>query len=201
MKMWLRLSRGIDGLNTAIGRTACWAIVAAIVVSTVNALMRKIFGLSSNAWLELQWYLFGAVFMLCAPWTLRLNEHIRIDVVAEKFGRRASNIIEVTCHVLFLLTFCALMIWLSVPFVWNSFHTAEVSTNAGGLLLWPAKLIILVGFVLLFLQGVSELIKRIAIMRGDLADDGGGDAHAVEAERILTELAETDARIGGAKPC
>ena len=192
----LALSRRIDALNVLVGRIACWTIFVAILVSSVNAVVRKVLGVSSNAWLELQWYLFGAVFMLCAPWTLQLNEHIRIDIVASKFSKRVGNIVEVFCIVFFLLLFCALMVWLSVPFVWGSLVSGEASVNAGGLILWPAKAIILAGFALLFLQGVSELIKRIAIMRGDLEDTGAGAAHEAEAERILHELAEVDPRIG-----
>lgn len=196
MKGLLALSRRIDAFNAAVGRVACWAIFAAILVSSVNAVVRKVLGVSSNAWLELQWYLFGAVFMLCAPWTLQLNEHIRIDIVASKFSRKVSNLIEVFCIIFFLMAFCALMVWLSIPFVWGSLVSGEASVNAGGLILWPAKLIILVGFALLLLQGVSELIKRIAIIRGDLDDAGAATAHEAEAERILHELADVDPRIG-----
>ncbi len=202
MKALLSLSRSIDALNVFVGRVACWAIFVAILVSAANAVVRKMFGVSSNAWLELQWYLFGAVFMLCAPWTLQLNEHIRIDIVASRFSRRVTNIIEIVCIVLFLMVFSMLMVWLSVPFVFESLKSSETSTNAGGLILWPAKALILVGFALLLLQGVSELIKRIAIMRGDLAEAAGADLHEAEAERILHELAKVDPRIseGGMRP-
>lgn len=202
MKALLSLSRSIDALNVFVGRVACWAIFVAILVSAANAVVRKMFGVSSNAWLELQWYLFGAVFMLCAPWTLQLNEHIRIDIVASRFSRRVTNIIEIVCIVLFLMVFSMLMVWLSVPFVLDSLKSGETSTNAGGLILWPAKGLILVGFALLLLQGVSELIKRVAIMRGDLAEAAGADIHAAEAERILHELAKVDPRIseGGMRP-
>ncbi|WP_024276910.1 TRAP transporter small permease subunit [Xanthobacter sp. 126] len=202
MKALLSFSRSIDALNVFVGRVACWAIFVAILVSAANAVVRKMFGVSSNAWLELQWYLFGAVFMLCAPWTLQLNEHIRIDIVASRLSRRVTNLIEVACIVLFLMVFSTLMVWLSVPFVFDSLKSGETSTNAGGLILWPAKALILVGFALLLLQGVSELIKRIAIMRGDLAEAAGADLHEVEAERILHELAKVDPRIseGGMRP-
>lgn len=202
MKALLSLSRSIDALNVFVGRVACWAIFVAILVSAANAVVRKMFGVSSNAWLELQWYLFGAVFMLCAPWTLQLNEHIRIDIVASRFSRRVTNIIEIVCIVMFLMVFSMLMVWLSVPFVFESLKSSETSTNAGGLILWPAKALILVGFALLLLQGVSELIKRVAIMRGDLAETAGPDIHAAEAERILHELAKVDPRIseGGMRP-
>lgn len=202
MKGLLGVAFAIDRLNVFVGRVACWAIFVAIIISAVNAVVRKAFGVSSNAWLELQWYLFGAVFMLCAPWALQLNEHIRIDIVASKLPRRVTNVIEVFCHVFFLMVFCGLMVWLCIPFVLNSLASAEASVNAGGLILWPAKAIILVGFLLIFLQGVAELIKRIAIIRGDLEDSAGGDLHEAEAERILHELATVDPRIseGGMKP-
>lgn len=202
MKSLLSISRSIDSLNVFVGRVACWAIFVAILVSAANAVVRKMFGVSSNAWLELQWYLFGAVFMLCAPWTLQLNEHIRIDIVASRLSRRLTNIIEVACIVLFLMVFSALMVWLSVPFVFESFRSGEASTNAGGLILWPAKALILIGFALLLLQGASELIKRIAIMRGDLADNAAADLHEAEAQRILHELAKVDPRVsdGGMRP-
>lgn len=202
MKSLLTISRSIDGLNAFVGRAACWAIFVAILVSAANAVVRKMFGVSSNAWLELQWYLFGAVFMLCAPWTLQLNEHIRIDIVASRLSRRVTNIIEIACIVLFLMVFSALMVWLSVPFVFESLKSGEASTNAGGLILWPAKALILIGFALLLLQGASELIKRIAIMRGALADTAAADVHEAEAQRILHELAKVDPRVsdGGMRP-
>lgn len=202
MDTLLTIARWIDKLNEWIARIACWAIFLAIVVSAGNAIVRKVFGTSSNAWLELQWYLFGVVFMFCAPWTLKLNEHIRIDVVAEKFSKTVSNIIEIAGTVLFLMVFCGLMVGLCIPFVWGAMESAETSANVGGLLLWPAKLVILVGFALMFLQGVSQLIKRIAVMTGHLADEEAGDAHEAEAERILSELKDVDPRIanGALKP-
>jgi len=195
VKKFLGLAFAIDRLNAFVGRVACWAILVAIIVSAANAVVRKAFGVSSNAWLELQWYLFGAVFMLCAPWTLQLNEHIRIDIVASKLSKRVTNIIEVFCHVFFLMVFCGLMVWLCIPFVLNSLASAEASVNAGGLILWPAKALILLGFALVFLQGVAELIKRVAIMRGALQEDAAADLHEAEAERILHELAKVDPRI------
>lgn len=202
VKTILGVAFAIDRLNALVGRIACWAIFVAILVSAANAVVRKLFGVSSNAWLELQWYLFGAVFMLCAPWTLQLNEHIRIDIVASKFSRRVTNIIEIFCIIFFLGVFCALMVWLSIPFVMNSLSSSEMSTNAGGLILWPAKALILLGFGLILLQGASELIKRVAIMRGDLQESAATDLHEAEAERILHELAAVDPRIseGGMKP-
>lgn len=185
----LRLSRGIDAVSAAIGRVAAYAILAAIVVSALNAIARKTLGMSSNAWLELQWYLFGAVFMLCAPWTLAQNEHIRIDIISARLSERSRNVIEILGHLLFLFPFAALMTYLSIPFFVSSYRSGEVSSSAGGLIIWPAKALILFGFALLLLQWLSELIKRIAIMRDELADPhlhaGHHSAAEAEAERVL----------------
>ena len=191
----LRLSRTIDALTMRVGKLAAWAILAAVVVSAVNAFVRKAFGTSSNAWLELQWYLFGAVFMLCAAWTLKDNEHIRIDIVSNRLSKRSRDRIDVFGHLFFLFPFVALMLALSAPFFWHAYLSGERSASAGGLILWPAKGLILCGFALLGLQGVSELIKRVAILRGALEDENAraGGHHAAaeaEAERLLGELAD-----------
>jgi TRAP-type mannitol/chloroaromatic compound transport system permease small subunit len=170
MAALLRVSRAIDGLNTVVGRVAMWLILAAILISTGNALARKFLSISSNSWLEIQWYLFGAVFMLCAPYTLLKNEHIRIDIINGRLSHRTRNIIDIIGHVLFLMPFAVLFLIDTWPFFMTSYRSGEVSPSAGGLIIWPAKLSILVGFFLLFLQGISELVKRIAIMRGDLED-------------------------------
>ena len=166
----LALSRLIDALNEFIGKWVGWLILAAILVSAVNAVIRKTFNMSSNAWLELQWYLFGAAFMLAAAYTLRQNEHIRIDIVYGAFSRRVQHWIDLLGHLFFLMPFVLLMVYYFVPYVSLSFRTGEMSTNAGGLILWPAKLMLLVGFSLLAIQGVSEIIKKIAVMRGDMPD-------------------------------
>ncbi len=168
MEALLSISRAIDTFNERVGKTVAWAIVVAILVSAINAIIRRIFGVSSNAWLELQWYLFGGVFMLCAPWTLKANEHIRIDIISNMLTKRKRDWIDLFGHLFFLFPFVALMIYLSVPYFWRSYLSGEVSSNAGGLLIWPAKGLILLGFCLLGLQWFSELVKRIAIMRGDL---------------------------------
>jgi len=188
------LARAIDWLNERIGKAVAWAILVAVLVSAVNAIIRKVFGTSSNAWLELQWYLFGAVFMLCASWTLKANEHIRIDIVSNRLTKRSRDRIDVFGHLFFLLPFVAVMTYLSVPFFIRSYQSGEVSTNAGGLLIWPAEGLILLGFILLALQWLSELIKRLAIMQGELEDEhaaagGHGAAAEAEAERLLQELA------------
>ena len=166
----LALSRLIDALNEFIGKWVGWLILAAILVSAVNAVIRKTFNMSSNAWLELQWYLFGAAFLLAAAYTLKQNEHIRIDIVYGAFSRRVQHWIDLLGHLFFLMPFVLLMVYYFVPYVSLSFRTGEMSTNAGGLILWPAKLMLLIGFSLLAIQGVSEIIKKIAVMRGDMPD-------------------------------
>lgn len=178
MRPLLALSRGIDALNAWIGRTAAWLVLAAVVVSAANAVSRKLFSLSSNAWLELQWYLFGAVFMLGAAWTLRLNEHVRIDILSSHLSKRSRDRLDVAGHLLFLFPFVLIHIDTGWPFFINSFWSGEVSTNAGGLIIWPAKFVVVAGFVLLLLQGVSELIKRVAILRGIIPDEGRSGGHA-----------------------
>ena len=191
----LRLSRGIDALNAFIGRWAAWAILAAIFVSAINAIVRKAFGVSSNAWLELQWYLFGAVFMLCAPWTLAQNEHIRIDIISSRLSERGRNIIEMLGHFVFLLPFALVMTYLSWPFFRSSFASGESSSSPGGLLIWPAKALILIGFALLLLQWLSEVIKRVAVMRGIIEDDHAAAGHQAaaeaEVERLLADAEAT----------
>jgi TRAP-type mannitol/chloroaromatic compound transport system permease small subunit len=192
----LGVSRTIDFINERLGKLVAWAILVAVIVSAVNAIIRKVFGTSSNAWLELQWYLFGAVFMLCSSWTLKSNEHIRIDILSSRLSKRGRDWIDVLGHVFFLLPFVAVMTYLSAPFFLRSYESGEVSTNAGGLLIWPAKGLILLGFIVLSFQWLSELIKRIAIIRGELVDEhapvGHGAAAEAEAERLLQELAKTN---------
>jgi TRAP-type mannitol/chloroaromatic compound transport system permease small subunit len=160
-----------------------------VIISAANATVRKVFDMSSNAWLELQWVLFGAIFLLCSPWTLLSNEHIRIDIVNNMLPKRWRDGIDVFGHVFFLLPLTIVMIITSVPFFLRSFQLNEQSMNAGGLPQWPAKFLILIGFVLLFFQGISELIKRIAVMRGLIPDPyaaaGTHSAAEAEAERIL----------------
>lgn len=179
MRFFGAFSRTVDLMNERIGQCAAWSLFIAICVSAGNAFMRKFFNMSSNAWLELQWYLFGAVFMFCAPWTLRLNEHIRIDVLADRLSQRARNWIDVFGHIFFLLIFCVLMVFLSWPVFLESFRSSETSASAGGLVLWPPKLMILVGFALIALQGASELIKRIEIIR---AGHGGDDRYSSSSQ-------------------
>ena len=166
----LALSRAIDRINEFVGRWVSWLILVAILVSAVNAVIRKTFNMSSNAWLELQWYLFGAAFLLAAAYTLRQNEHIRIDIIYGMWSRRVQHWIDLFGHVFFLMPFVVLMIFYFVPYVSLSYRIGEVSTNAGGLILWPAKMLLLIGFLQLGFQGVSEIIKKIAIMTGKMDD-------------------------------
>jgi TRAP-type mannitol/chloroaromatic compound transport system permease small subunit len=194
----LRLSRGIDAVNFRIGKILSWLILIVVIISAANATVRKVFDTSSNAWLELQWIIFGAIFLLCSPWTLLSNEHIRIDIVNSMLPKRWRDTIDVVGHLFFLLPLTIVMIVTSVPFFLRSFQINEQSMNAGGLPQWPAKGLILIGFVLLFFQGISELIKRIAVMRGLIPDPYGSGAgvHSAaeaEAERILA-VAKTDAQ-------
>jgi TRAP-type mannitol/chloroaromatic compound transport system permease small subunit len=182
LKSLLPLSRAIDTINTWIGKYVAWLILAAVVVSATNATVRKIFDTSSNSWLELQWVLFSIVFLLCSPWTLLCNEHIRIDIVNNLLPKRARNIIDLVGHAFFLLPLTIIMVVTGIPFFLRSFRIDEQSGNAGGLPQWPAKSLIMIGFGLLLIQGVSELIKRLAITRGLIDDPHEHQVHALEAE-------------------
>ncbi|WP_175625433.1 MULTISPECIES: TRAP transporter small permease subunit [Oxalobacteraceae] len=166
MSFLLSLSRFIDALNEKIGQGISWALLLAVLICTGNAVMRYIFNISSNGWLEIQWYLFGAIFLLATSYTLRRNEHVRIDVVVGRFSKRTQVWIDLLGFLLFLMPATLLILYYSVPYAWISIESQEVSSNAGGLIVWPAKLLIPVGFVLLALQGTSEIIKRIGYLKG-----------------------------------
>ena len=166
----LGLSRFIDRMNELIGRGISWLILIAIIISAGNATVRKILSTSSNAWLELQWYLFGAAFLFAAAYTLKQNEHIRIDIVYGLFSRRVQHWIDLFGHLFFLMPFVVLMLYYLGPYVQRSWISGEVSNNSGGLVIWPAKALLLVGFFLLALQGISEIIKKVAVMRGLIPD-------------------------------
>jgi TRAP-type mannitol/chloroaromatic compound transport system permease small subunit len=178
----LKLSQAIDAFTRWTGKRLAWLILVAVVISAVNAIVRKGFDVSSNSWLELQWVLFGIVFLLCSPWTLLDNEHIRIDIVNNLFSKRGRDIIDVIGHVFFLLPLCIVMIITGGPFFMRSVEINEQSGNAGGLPQWPAKSLIIIGFGFLLVQGISELIKRIAVMRGLIPDPHASQVHALEAE-------------------
>jgi TRAP-type mannitol/chloroaromatic compound transport system permease small subunit len=176
------LSRGIDVFTRWTGKRLAWLILLAVVISTVNAVVRKTFDTSSNAWLELQWVLFSIVFLLCSPWTLLDNEHIRIDIINNLLPKRVRDSIDVIGHTFFLMPLTVVMIITGVPFFERSFQINEQSGNAGGLPQWPAKSLIMIGFAFLLVQGISELIKRIAVMRGLIPDPHASQVSAIEAE-------------------
>jgi TRAP-type mannitol/chloroaromatic compound transport system permease small subunit len=193
----LALSRFVDAVNVRIGKFVSWAIFLAVIVSAVNAIVRKLFDASSNSWLELQWILFSAVFLLCAPWTLLSNEHVRIDILNNMLPKPVRNSIDVIGHAFFLLPLTIVMVAAGIPFFFRSAALNEQSGNAGGLPQWPAKSLVVGGFVLLLFQGVSELVKRIAVMRGRIPDpyasSGGLQSSAeAEAERLLAALKTDD---------
>ena len=202
MNALIAFSRSVDAVTIRLGRLVAWLLVAAIVISTVNAIIRKLFDMSSNAWLEAQWMLFGAVFLLCASWTLQANEHIRIDIVNTTLSKKTRNVIELIGHIFFLLPMAAVLVWTALPFFLTSYTANEQSFSAGGLPQWPAKFLILAGFVVLLVQGLSELIKRIAVMMGLIEDaHAAGGHHAAaeaEAERLLAQ-AEAEAAANAPK--
>ncbi len=182
LRTLLPVTRVIDAITTWIGKRLSWLIIAAVAVSAINAIVRKAFDTSSNSWLELQWVLFSIVFLLCSPWTLLDNEHIRIDIVNNLLPKRVRDAIDVIGHAFFLLPLTVVMILTGVPFFLVSWGQNEQSLNAGGLPQWPSKGLIMIGFAMLFVQGLSELIKRIAIMRGLMPDPHAAQAHPLEAE-------------------
>src|SRR4051794_16184047 len=181
----LALSSAIDRLNASVGKAVSWLILAAVLVSAGNAVMRKLFSLSSNAWLELQWYLFSAVFMLAAGYTLLRNEHVRIDIITGRLTPRAQAWIDILGTVFFLLPMTIMLTVMSWPYFVRAYQFNEISGSAGGLTLWPARILLPVGFLLLSLQGVSELIKRIAFLAG--AGPDPVKRHDVNAEAQLVE--------------
>jgi TRAP-type mannitol/chloroaromatic compound transport system permease small subunit len=192
LKALLDVSRVIDAVNSRIGRWVSWLILVTVLISAANAVVRKVFDTSSNSWLELQWVLFSMIFLLCSPWTLLNNEHIRIDIVNNLLPKKVRNVIDLVGHTFFLLPLTIVMIVTGVPFFLRSFRLGEQSMNAGGLPQWPAKALIPLGFMLLFVQAISEIIKRVAIMRGLLADTASGGGHHAAAEeetrRLLADL-------------
>lgn len=171
MRQLLRFARAVDAINERIGFVANWLVLLACLVSAGNAFSRYAFNLSSNAWLEAQWYMFGAVVMLGASYTLKRNEHVRVDVVYSNLSTRRQIGVDIFGAVLFLLPATIILCYLSWPVFYNSWIENEVSANAGGLLRWPVKLLLPLGFALLTLQGLSELIKRVAMLTGHMPAD------------------------------
>jgi TRAP-type mannitol/chloroaromatic compound transport system permease small subunit len=188
MKGLLVFSRAIDALNERVGKLSYWLILVAVLISSGNAVVRYSLNMSSNAWLEIQWYLFSAVFLFCAGYTLLHNQHVRIDIVSGLFSKRVQTWIEIVGTVLFLLPMAVAILWLSWPVFVDAYRSHEVSTNAGGLTIWPARLMLPVGFAFLTLQGLSELIKRIAFLRGLIPDPSEKDEGPTAEEQLAAEL-------------
>jgi TRAP-type mannitol/chloroaromatic compound transport system permease small subunit len=191
----LSLSRLIDRLNERIGQLFYWLILLMVLISAANAVVRKVFNYSSNGLLEIQWYLFSAIFLFLAGYTLLRNEHVRIDVIAGRLSKRAQTWIDILGTLFFLLPMASLVMWLSWPIFVDAFERHEVSTNAGGLIIWPARLLVPIGFALLVLQGISELIKRIAFLQGLIPDPS--EKHVIRTAE--EELAEDILRARGEK--
>lgn len=187
MQALLALSRAIDALSRAVGRAVMWLTLLVVLISAGNAVARKLFNLSSNAWLEVQWYLFGAIFMLGAGYALLRGDHVRVDILASRWSRRTQLWVEVAGVVFFLLPFALLVMWLAWPMAWGSFLANEQSSNTGGLVRWPVKLLIPVGFGLLALAGVSHLIKCVACLLGLAPDPRLGDSVAEPAAEPLPD--------------
>lgn len=189
MTLLLKLSQLIDWLNERVGKAAFWVVLIMTIVSAGNATVRFIFNYSSNGLLEIQWYLFAAVFLLCAPYTLQKNEHVRIDVISGRFGPRGLAVIDIIGTLFFLLPMVVVVLWLSLPLIAESYKINEMSANAGGLLRWPVKILLPIGFTLLALQGISELIKRIAFLAGMIADPNAKDKAPTPEEELAAAIA------------
>jgi TRAP-type mannitol/chloroaromatic compound transport system permease small subunit len=187
MSSLLSFSRFIDAINEKIGLAISWALLLAVLICSGNALVRYIFNSSSNAWLEIQWYLFGAIFLLASAYTLKRNEHVRIDVVVGRFSKRTQVWVDVFGFTFFLLPATLLILYFAIPFAYESIRNQEVSSNAGGLIIWPAKTLIPVGFFLLTLQGISELIKRIGFLMG-LVDASEFEKQAATPEEEIEAI-------------
>lgn len=187
MSFLLSLSRLIDTINEKVGNGISWALFLSVLICTGNALIRYTFHTSSNAWLEIQWYLFSAIFLLATSYTLRRNEHVRIDVVAGRFSKRTQVWIDIFGFVVFLLPMSLIVLYYAVPYAWLSIQNQEVSSNAGGLIVWPAKALIPLGFLQLTLQGISELIKRVGFLQGKV-DASAFEKHAATPEEEIEAI-------------
>lgn len=194
MTLLLKLSKLIDRLNEHVAKGAFWLVLLMTIVSSANAVVRFIFDYSSNGLLEIQWYLFAAVFLLCAPYTLQKNEHVRIDVLSGKLSPRGHAVIDIIGSLFFLLPMVVLILWLSLPLIAESIKINEMSANAGGLLRWPVKILLPIGFTLLALQGVSELIKRIAFLAGRIDDPNRKDKGPSAEEELAAAIAAAKAK-------
>lgn len=188
MNAFLKLSQGIDWINTRVGKTVTWLVLIVVLVSATNAVVRKVFNTSSNAWLELQWYLFGAIFLLAAGYTFLQNEHVRVDVLSQRFSERTQILIEIFGVLFFLLPACSLVFWLSLPFFYESYVSHELSSNTAGLIRWPVKLLVPVGFALLILAGISHLIKCIGFLRGVCTNPMHVSGGVSDEEMLVQEI-------------
>ena len=194
MTLLLKLSQLIDWLNARVGKGAFWLVLIMTLISAGNAVVRFIFNYSSNGLLEIQWYLFAAVFLLCSPYTLQKNEHVRIDVLSGKLSPRGLAVIDIIGTLFFLLPMVIVVLWLSLPLVAESYKINEMSANAGGLIRWPVKLLLPIGFTLLALQGVSELIKRIAFLAGMIDDPNNKEKGPTPEEELAAAIAAAKAQ-------
>lgn len=166
MRSLLAVSRAIDALNEALGKVCDWLVLLACIVSAGNAMVRYAYDISSNAWLEMQWYMFAIIVMFGAAYTLKKNEHVRVDIFYMQMSERQQLWLDILGIIFFLMPACLLLLWLSWPFFMQAYNVNEHSSNAGGLLRWPIKLVLPLGFGFLALQGISELIKRVAALQG-----------------------------------
>ena len=194
MTLLLKLSQLIDWLNERVGKGAFWLVLIMTVISAGNASIRFVFDTSSNGLLEIQWYLFAAIFLLCAPYTLQKNEHVRIDVLAGKLSPRGLAVIDIIGTLFFLLPMVVAVLWLSLPLVSESYRIQEMSANAGGLIRWPVKILLPIGFTLLALQGLSELIKRIAFLAGRIEDPNSKPKGPTPEEQLAAAIAAAKAQ-------
>jgi len=190
----LKLSQLIDWLTERVGKGAFWLILVMTIISAGNAVVRFIFNYSSNGLLEIQWYLFAAVFLLCAPYTLQKNEHVRIDVLSSKLSPRGLAVIDIIGSLFFLLPMVVLVLYLSIPLIAESYKISEMSANAGGLIRWPVKILLPIGFTLLALQGISELIKRFAFLAGMISDPNSKDKGPTPEEELAAAIAAAKAK-------
>lgn len=195
MHALLKFSKAVDWLNSLIGKYVIWLILASTVISAVNAVVRKTFNVSSNAFLEVQWYLFAATFLLCAAFTLLNGEHVKIDVIYSHFSKRTQMWIDIFGFACFLTPFCVAILWYGVPFFLKGYHSGEMSSNAGGLIRWPVYAMMPLGFGLLLLQAWSELIKRLAFLKGLIEDP----THKKAEKTAEEELAEAILQLAEAK--
>ena len=202
MNALLKFSRKVDWLNSQIGQYVIWLILASTVISAVNAFVRKAFNIGSNAFLEVQWYLFAASFLMASAYTLLNGEHVKIDVVYSRFSKRTQTKIDIFGFVAFLTPVCFAMLWYGIPFFVKGYQSGEISTNAGGLIRWPVYAMIPLGFALLLLQGASEIIKRIAFLQGLVEDptikkiDKTAEEELAE---VIRQIAEVKANLGDKK--